>query len=136
MINPSLCIDCKKCERVCPKNGVYIIDGVPIRCYHCEKNPCLTVCPERAIERINNKVVVIEEKCIGCGLCALACPFGAIRIVNNIAKKCDGCYDKEKELCSIVCPTGAITNLEDITEKKVSATIKKMEILKKIYGNI
>ncbi|ADG13992.1 4Fe-4S ferredoxin iron-sulfur binding domain protein [Methanocaldococcus infernus ME] len=133
MINPSLCISCGKCERICPKNGIFIIDNVPIRCYHCEGNPCLLACPKEAIKRINGKVVIIEEKCIGCGLCALACPFGAIKM-SRIAIKCDGCYSLEKELCSSVCPTGAISSLDEINEKKVESTVNKLNILKRIYG--
>ena len=50
-----------------------------------------------------------EEKCNGCGLCAVACHEGAIDIVDGKAKLvrenfCDGFGD-----CLPNCPTGAIT---------------------------
>ena len=56
------------------------------------------------------KIIKIdEEKCNGCGACALACHEGAIEMVNGKAKLtkedyCDGLGD-----CLPACPTNAIT---------------------------
>lgn len=56
------------------------------------------------------KIIKIdEEKCNGCGACALACHEGAIEMVNGKAKLtredyCDGLGD-----CLPACPTGAIS---------------------------
>ena len=56
------------------------------------------------------KIIQIdEEKCNGCGACALACHEGAIEMVNGKAKLtredyCDGLGD-----CLPACPTNAIT---------------------------
>lgn len=61
---------------------------------------------------IRKIIVIDEEKCNGCGLCASACHEGAIGMVNGKAKLlredyCDGLGD-----CLPACPTGAITFTE------------------------
>lgn len=51
---------------------------MPVQCRHCEDAPCAAVCPVKAITFIQNSVRLNEGLCIGCKMCALACPFGAI----------------------------------------------------------
>lgn len=58
---------------------------------------------------IRKIIHIDEEKCNGCGACALACHEGAIGMVGGKAKLlrddyCDGLGD-----CLPACPTGAIT---------------------------
>ncbi len=49
-----------------------------VTCHHCEGAPCLEICPVNAITRENGSIQVNEQTCIGCKLCGIACPFGAI----------------------------------------------------------
>ena len=70
----------------------------PKSCLHCEDAPCVTVCPTGAsYKRGEDGIVLVEEdKCIGCGLCAWACPYGAREMdpVDGVMKKCTLCIDR------------------------------------------
>ncbi len=52
---------------------------MPVQCRHCEDAPCIKVCPVEAIAQTDDCVQLNESLCIGCNLCAVACPFGAIQ---------------------------------------------------------
>jgi len=46
-------------------------------CYHCEKTPCLEVCPTGATFKTSEGIVLVDkDKCIGCRYCIMACPYG------------------------------------------------------------
>lgn len=70
----------------------------PKSCLHCEDAPCVTVCPTGAsYKRGEDGIVLVdEEKCIGCGLCAWACPYGAREMdaLAGVMKKCTLCVDR------------------------------------------
>ena len=127
------CIYCRACEVACERehNGisrifVTLVDPtqpVPVACRHCEKHPCLEACPVQAIEVTEGKAVIIHTtKCISCGLCVIACPFGVIELDKGgkIAEKCDLCNHRLRDgrlpACVLTCPARCIRygELEEI----------------------
>lgn len=70
----------------------------PKSCLHCENAACVTVCPTGAsFKRAEDGIVLVnEDACIGCGLCAWACPYGAreLDMGTGTMKKCTLCIDR------------------------------------------
>ena len=93
----------------------------PKSCLHCEDAPCVTVCPTGAsYKRVEDGIVLVnEDSCIGCGLCAWACPYGARELdkAEGVMKKCTLCVDRiynenipevdRIPACVRTCPAGA-----------------------------
>ena len=51
---------------------------LPVGCQHCDDPPCETVCPTTATKKRADGIVTIDyDLCIGCGYCAVACPYQA-----------------------------------------------------------
>ncbi len=51
---------------------------MPLQCHQCDYAACVAVCPVKALTQKDDSVQLNETVCIGCKMCALACPFGAI----------------------------------------------------------
>ena len=70
----------------------------PKSCLHCENAACVTVCPTGAsYKREEDGIVLVDESlCMGCGLCAWACPYGAREMdpLGDVMKKCTLCVDR------------------------------------------
>ncbi len=83
---------------VTPPDAPAQIVHFPKSCLHCEDAPCVTVCPTGAsYKRGEDGIVLVDETmCIGCGLCAWACPYGAREMdpVAQVMKKCTLCVDR------------------------------------------
>ena len=93
----------------------------PKSCLHCENAACVSVCPTGAsYKRAEDGIVLVdEERCIGCGLCAWACPYGAREMdaIGGVMKKCTLCIDRiynsnippaeRQPACVNACPAGA-----------------------------
>ncbi len=124
-VNPGKCTGCRLCELGCSlkftgkfnpaKARVHVISrdetfNVPVMCSQCERPYCMEVCPSGAITKDEKTdiVRVSTEKCVGCKMCTLACPFGAIVFSSDERKavKCEWC-DGEPE-CVALCPTRAL----------------------------
>ena len=56
---------------------------LPHACLHCDEPLCVSVCPTAASHKRDDGTVAIDEaRCIGCGVCLTACPYGA-RTLNR-----------------------------------------------------
>ncbi len=132
IVYPDKCNNCGDCETACiesrstltsmglpcirimgEKSSTDESDGdffFPVACKQCEKPPCLDICPREAIyrEEKTGRVLINSKKCIGCGMCASACPFGAMKIDGKRGKsyKCDLCAGDPQ--CVKVCTTRAL----------------------------
>jgi Fe-S-cluster-containing dehydrogenase component len=130
-IDPSRCIGCQACVQACSECDTHRGDSmihleyverassvqtVPVVCMHCDQPTCAEVCPADAIKRTADGVVQSARKprCIACGNCVLACPFGVpeLYLDRQIMMKCDMCYDRssvgKKPMCATVCPSQAL----------------------------
>ncbi|MBC6441888.1 MAG: 4Fe-4S dicluster domain-containing protein [Rhodobacteraceae bacterium] len=93
----------------------------PKSCLQCEDAPCVPVCPTGAsYKRVEDGIVLVNEtSCIGCGLCAWACPYGARELDarEGVMKKCTLCVDRiynehlqeidREPACVRTCPANA-----------------------------
>lgn len=89
--------------------------SISISCMHCEKAPCVEVCPTGAMTKRDDGVVYVnEDKCIGCRYCEWACPYGApqYKEIEGVMGKCDLCKDLldvgERPACVEICPQRAL----------------------------
>jgi len=95
---------------------VFLVVG----CQHCAEPSCVPVCPTGATrQRADGLVTMDYDLCIGCGYCAIACPYQARTIVHDkewyygeetaqeqqvshddrigVANKCTFCVDRVDE---------------------------------------
>jgi len=125
---PELCTGCNRCVYACAaeKTGLFMpslsrihINNFPLEgfsapsvCFQCANPDCMQACPENAIHRDTLDVVIVDqEKCVGCGECVEACPYGMIEMDGeNKAYKCDYCGGDPA--CVKECEPGAIIFVE------------------------
>lgn len=122
-VDVSRCIGCRSCEVACKRvhGGTSYITveiaedlvSVPLTCHHCEEAMCATACYSGALTKDGDRTVFDLTKCTGCGLCALACPFGIVR-TDRYAHKCDHCAGRETPVCVTTCPGHALSSDYDL----------------------
>ena len=159
---PQNCIGCRTCEVACalahpvgqgdealsvvnfhPRLTVIVGAKVstPVMCRHCVDAPCANACPSNAIVYRDDSVQVLQERCVGCKTCMVACPYGAMQIVTTAAKasgafftsrtqkahalKCDLCADHSAgPACVTSCPTNA---LHLVDRNQMENTLRKRQ---------
>lgn len=134
LFDQNFCIGCKACEISCQvyhnqdpiinwrkvdkigifEDGIYKDIYLTHSCHHCDDPACMNVCPVGAYKKLDNGIVEpIHDRCIGCGYCMLACPYGAIsKGKDGKAQKCNLCSEKiqrgEEPSCVAGCPVGVL----------------------------
>src|SRR5499427_5066592 len=131
------CTRCDACVNACADahDGVtrLVRDGlrfdhylVATSCRQCRDPLCMVGCPVGSIRRRNSLEVIIEDWCIGCGLCARNCPYGNINlhpfevmaedpenagrkiaVIKQKATSCDLCTHLQEPSCVYACPHDA-----------------------------
>lgn len=176
LIDLTRCIGCDACTVACKQENGTPVDTffarvlnvevgkypnvkrvyVPVLCNHCEDAPCLKSCPNKAIIRRDDGIVLIDQdRCRGTGVCTSACPYGNIylykdtdwyldeeepyerdfvrpRMREGVARKCTYCAHRVDQgldpACVVACPTTAriFGDVED-HESRISMYIKEQE---------
>lgn len=156
LIDLTRCIGCDACTLACKQENGTPFDTffarvlnvetgtypnvkrvyIPVLCNHCDDAPCLKSCPNKAIVRRQDGIVLVDQdRCRGTGACVSACPYGNIvlhrdpeewyldqneryekdfvklRMKENVARKCTYCAHRVdqglKPACVVACPTTA-----------------------------
>ncbi len=156
VLDVSACSGCKACQAACKDKNhlplgvlwrrVYEVSGgawkqegaawsntvfaynLSLSCNHCVHTKCAGVCPVDAYTVREDGIVILDSsKCIGCGYCAWACPYGAPQYdrVAGYMTKCDFCYDNLElglpPACVSACPMRVLDYAEVNDEQNLAS---------------
>ncbi len=118
--NPNLLEVIQPACNECPIGGYRVSDA----CRGCLAHRCQQACHMNAIHFEGLHAVINKDKCVNCGLCAKACPYGSILNykrpcesackIKAIHSREDGIAEIDEKkctrcgACSYACPFGAI----------------------------
>ena len=144
LTNLDRCIECRSCASACHASHAdmpvvrFAMSGMallPLICRQCKAASCVETCPAEAMIRDEDGVVRRRLfRCIGCGSCARACPFGVLHnrpdgvpagyrsaehLTGHQIAKCDLCVDRILARSPVVprcvgaCPAGALSFVDE-----------------------
>ena len=98
----TLTVACRHCEGIPNRDGSRFGDPGPA--------PCVEACMAGAMRKdpLTGRVACDEDKCVGCWMCVMVCPFDAVRAGKTYSIKCDMCPDRDSPACLEACPTQAL----------------------------
>ncbi|MHA2008821.1 MAG: 4Fe-4S dicluster domain-containing protein [Promethearchaeota archaeon] len=98
------------------------MDFLPKLCNHCDNPPCVDSCPEDAIQKRNDGIVILDQdSCTGCQSCLTACPYNIIVFDHdsNLAGKCNFCVhrvDQGLDPFCVICCEGQAIHFGDLND--------------------
>ena len=103
LINLQTCVRCGNCAAAChhrygnsrllrrgkefvlPDTQAHVL--MPSSCWHCRDPECMIGCPTDALRRqATGEIEILEDRCIGCEICANQCPWGNISMAGVDSK--------------------------------------------------
>lgn len=154
LFDQTRCIGCNACQMACKDRhnlepGQYFrrADTIETKdgwmhysgaCNHCADAACVKACPTGAMHvRPDGTVGHDAGKCIGCGTCVWACPYGAPSLSHKkgIAQKCDACealrMQGKNPACVDACITHCLgfTDLDQIPDEIREKAVRDLEFL-------
>ena len=151
LVDATKCTGCRTCELVCSLKNEGMVNPslsrvqvsrfedvvfeVPMLCQQCVDAPCVAVCPVKAPTRDEDTgiVTINYDKCIGCKMCVLACPFGAMSYNPTEKKvfKCDQCDGDPT--CVKFCETEALQYVDAIALNTQKSRDKAQKLMEKVF---